>query len=257
METIHFVLWEALKVLALILLGLLVVKVVASARPAEGPAGLERSRWIKRGLYGLTLALVLLGAWFIGYDIAAEVYYWADQQSFQRNDYPQAYTNALRAVQLRPGVLRYWRALEAAKMYVGQFASAIEDRPALESLMGGSLDEGDAYQYALCLYLLGRYPDVEQATQRLIQQYPYYVAAYVLQGLTYTAQRKFPEAQQSYQDALRFGPNNQVAVEGLAHAYYLAGDRSRALAILNETATRSFSPEARRSFETLKGIYAQ
>jgi len=257
METIHFVLWEAMKVLGLTLLGLMAVKAVASLRPAAGEAGLRQQRRLKLGLHSLTLGLVLWGAWSTGYDVAAELYYWANQGNLQHNDYPKAFENALRAVQLRPGVLRYWRALVASKMYVGQFASALEDRPALESLSGGGLDEGDAYQFALCSYLLGQYPDVVQATQELIRRSPYYVASYVLQGLAYTAQRKFPEAEQSYLDALRFLPNNQVAVEGLAHAYFLAGDRARALAILNETATRPFSAEARKSFEALKSLYAQ
>jgi len=254
---IHFVLWEAMKVLALTLLALLAVKVVASLRPAGGEAGLRQLRLIKLGLYAVILGLVLWGAWITGYDVAAEVYYWADQDNLQHNDYPKAFVNALSAVRLRPGVLRYWRALVASKMYVGQFASALEDRPALQSLSGGSLDEGDAYQFALCSYLSGQYPDVVQATQELIRQSPYYVASYVLQGLAYTAQRRFPEAEQSYLDALRLFPNNQVAIEGLAHAYFLAGDRERALAILTETATRPFSPEARKSFEALKSLYAQ
>jgi tetratricopeptide (TPR) repeat protein len=256
-EMIHFMFWEALKVMALALLGLMAAKVVANLRPAVGEAGARQLRRIKLGLYSLGVALVMVGAWNAGYDIAAEVYYWANQDNLERKEFPKAYMNALRAVQLRPGVLRYWRALLTSKTYVGQFASALEDKPALESLSGGSLDEGDAYQFALCSYLLAQYSDVERATERLIQQYPYYVASYILQGLAYTAQRKFPEAERSYLDALRFLRNNQAAVEGLAHAYFLAGDRGRALAILDETATRPFSPEARKRFEALKGLYAQ
>lgn len=277
MEVIHFVFWEAMKVLALALLGLLAAKAVASLRLATEEEKAKRWRatklglflsrslfllaplavWVKVILYSFTVAMVLVGAWNTGYDFAAEVYYWANQDYLDRKEYPQAYLDALRAVQLRPGVLRYWRALLTSKMYVGQFASALEDKPALESLSGGSLDEEDAYQFALCSYFLARYADVEQATQRLIQQYPYHVGSYVLQGLAYTAQRKFPEAEQSYSDALRFQPNSQVAVEGVAHAYFLDGERGRALAILDETATRPFSPEARKRFEALKGLYAQ
>lgn len=257
MEVIHFVFWEGMKILALALLSLMAAKVVANLRPPAGETGLRQLRRIKAGFYSLTLILVMLGAWNIGHDLAAEVYYWANQDNLERKDFPKAYTNALRSVQLRPGALRYWRALVTSKTYVGQFVSALEDKPALESLSGGSLDEGDAYQFALCSYFLAQYADVEGVTQQLIEQYPYYVASYILQGLAYTAQRKFPEAEQSYLDALRFLPNNQVAVEGLAHAYFLAGDRGRALAILDETATRPFSPEARKRFEALKGLYAQ
>jgi tetratricopeptide (TPR) repeat protein len=257
MELIHFMFWEAMKVMALALLALMAAKLIASLRPATGEAGVRQLRRIKLGFYSLTLALVMVGAWNSGFDIAAELYYWASQDSLERKEFPQAYTNALRAVQLRTGVLPYWRALLTSKTYVGQFASALEDKPALESLSGGGLDEGDAYQLALCSYLLAQYPDVEQATQRLIQQYPYYVASYILQGLAYTAQRKFLEAEHSYLGALRFLPNNQAAVEGLAHAYFLSGDRGRALALLDEAATRPFSPEARKRFEDLKGLYAQ
>jgi tetratricopeptide (TPR) repeat protein len=257
MEVVHFAFWEAIKVLALALLGLLAAKVVANLRPPMSEAGSGQLRRIKAGLYLLILALVMVGAWNTAYDVAAEVYYWANQDYLDRKAYPQAYLDALRAVQLRPGVLRYWRALLTSKMYVGQFVSALEDRPALESLSGGSLDEGDAYQFALCSYFLAKYEDVERETQRLIQQSPHYVASYVLQGLAYTAQRKFHEAEQSYEDALRFQPNSQVAVEGLVHAYFLDGDRARALAVLEETATRPFSAEARKRFEALKGLYVQ
>lgn len=257
MEAIRFVFWEALKVVALALLGVLAAKVVGSLRPVREEERVKQLHWIKRGLYTLILAMVLYGAWNIGYDVAAETYNWAYQGNLERKDYFKAYVNALQAVQLRPGVLRYWRALFVSKTYLGQFRSALDDKPALEALSGGSLDEADAYRFALCSYFLAQYSDVERSTQRLIQEHPYYAAAYVLQGHAYMAERKFPEAEQSYLDALRLFPNNQAAVEGLAHACYLAGDRGRALAILDEAAKRPFSPEVRKRFEALKALYAQ
>jgi len=255
-EAIRFVFWEAIKLLGVALLSLLAVKVVKSLwldRQAED----TRLRWAKRGLYGVVLALALTGAWNIGYDFAAEMYYWTYQQSLERKDFLNAYVNAARAVELRPGVLRYWRAEVVAKTFLGQFKSALDDQPALEALSEGSLDESDAYRFALCSYFLGQYSDVERATQRLIQEHPFYAASYVLLGLAHMAKRELPEAEESFLQALRRFPNNQAAVEGLAHTYFLTGDRGRALAILNETAQRPFPPEARKRFDALKDFYVE
>jgi hypothetical protein len=46
-------------------------------------------------------------------------------------------------------------------------------------------------------------------------------------------------------------------VEGLARAFYLGGDRQRALAVLDETVKFPFPPPARERFEALKGLYDQ
>jgi len=46
-------------------------------------------------------------------------------------------------------------------------------------------------------------------------------------------------------------------VENLARAYYLGGDRQRAMAVLDETAKFPFAPPVRERFEALKGIYGQ
>jgi hypothetical protein len=46
-------------------------------------------------------------------------------------------------------------------------------------------------------------------------------------------------------------------VEGLARAYYLGGDRLRAMDVLNQTGKFPFPPPARDRFEALKGLYDQ
>jgi hypothetical protein len=56
---------------------------------------------------------------------------------------------------------------------------------------------------------------------------------------------------------LQIFPNNQAAVEGLARADYLDGNRQQALAILNDTAKFPFPPPLRQRFEALKGLYDQ
>jgi len=115
----------------------------------------------------------------------------------------------------------------------------------------------DEYQFALCSYFLGQYDQVVATTLRLIRQNPSYAAPYVLQGLTYIAEQKYPEAEQSFLAVLQIFPNNQAAVEGLARSYYLGGDRQRALGVLAETAKFPFSEPARQRFEALKGLYDQ
>jgi tetratricopeptide (TPR) repeat protein len=248
-EPIRFVFWEAVKILALAFLGLLASKAVA---------GLSLRRvWVKPALYALILGLAAGGAWYAGSDIAAEVYLWTCNSNLDRGELAKAYSNALRAVTLRPGDLHYWRALVESKVRSHQFESALEDEATLRALSGGRLDEVDEYQFTLCSYFLGQYDQVIATTLRLIRQNPSYAAPYVLQGLAYIGEKKYPEAEQSFLAVLQIFPSHQSAVEGLARAYFLAGDRQRALAILDETAKYPFPPVVRQRFEALKGLYGQ
>jgi tetratricopeptide (TPR) repeat protein len=256
-EGFRFIFWEAMKVLALAFLGLVAAKTVASMPAGESREKVQPLRLLKGVGYLAILALVLLGAWNVGYNVAAESYLWASQDNLEAKRFKEAYVNALRAVEIRPGNLECWRALVTAKIYLHQFASALEDAPALQSLNGGTLDESDAYRLAVCALLRAQYDQVITVTERLIRQNPLYAAPYILQGKAYTAQKKYPEAERSFQAVLRVFPNHQAAVEGLAHVYFLAGYRSQAVAVLDETAQRPFSPEARKHFEALRALYAQ
>ena len=249
MEVIRFIFWEGVKVLGLVFLGLVCAKSVAALAVRKG--------WIKPALYALILGLAGLGAWFVGNDVAAEVYMWSCNGNLDRGDPVKAYSNALQAVSLRPNNLSYWRALMESKIRLQQLQSVLDDEPAVRALSKGNLDEVDEYQYALCLFFLGEYDKVIATTLRLIRQNPSYVAPYVLQGLAYTAERKYPEAQQSFLAVLQIFPNNQAAVEGLARAYYLGGDRRRALAVLDDTVKFQFPPPVRERFEALKELYDQ
>jgi tetratricopeptide (TPR) repeat protein len=248
-EVIRFIFWESVKVLGLSVLGLIATKSVAALTARKG--------WIKPALYALILALAGLGAWYAGNDVAAEVYMWSSNSNLGHGDPVKAYSNALRAVNLRPNTLSYWHALMESKMRLGQFRSVLDDEPALRALGKGNLDEVDETRYALCLYSQGQYDKVVATTLLLIRQNPAYAPPYVLQGLAYTAEKKYPEAQQSFLDVLQSFPTNQAAVEGLARAYYLAGDRRRALKVLEETAKFPFAPQERERFEALKGLYDQ
>jgi tetratricopeptide (TPR) repeat protein len=248
-EFIRFVFWEAVKVIGLVFLGLVSAKAVA---------GLSmRKAWIKPVLYALILALAGVGAWEAGNDVAAEDYLWSYTSNLDRGDLAKAYFNALRAIRLRPNNLTYWRALMQAKFRLQQFQSVLDDEPTVRVLSNGDLDEEDGYQFALCWYLLDQYDKVVATTRHLIRQNPSYAAPYILQGLAYTAEKKYPEAQQSFLAVLQVFPNNQAAVEGLARAYYLGGNRQKALAVLDETVKYPFPPLLRQRFEALKGLYDQ
>ena len=249
MEVIRFIFWEAVKILGLVFLAIIAAKAVG---------GLATSRaWLKPVLYGVILGLAGLGAWNTGNDMAAEVYAWTCYNNLARGDSAQGYANAVRAVNLRPANPRYWRALMQSKMRLMQLESALDDENSLRALGGGSLDEVDEYQFALCAFFLGRYDRVTATTSTMIRRNPSYAAPYVLQGLAYTAQKKYPEAEKSYVAILQMFPNHQAAVEGLARAYYLEGDRRRALAVLGETAKFAFPQPARERIEALKGLYDQ
>jgi hypothetical protein len=57
--------------------------------------------------------------------------------------------------------------------------------------------------------------------------------------------------------ALKILSTDQAAVAGLAHAYFLEGNRTQALKILEGTSKLPFSSEAKDRFEALKGLYGQ
>jgi tetratricopeptide (TPR) repeat protein len=256
-EKIRFIFWEVMKILSLAFLGLLAAKAVATWHSSKLSEDASRNRWVKGALYSAMLALIGLGAGNVGYDVAGEAYLWASEGNVEHSQPDKAYSNALRAVQLRPGFLRYWRQLETSKVYLRQFQSALDDMPALRAVSGGVLDENDAYRFVVCYFYLGQYDKVISASDQLIQQNSQFAAPYVLQGLAYTAEQKYPDAERSFRSALQIFPNHQAAVEGLARAYFLAGERAKALAVLDETSKYAFPPEARKRFEALKGLYAQ
>jgi len=249
MEIIRFVFWEAVKIIGLVFLGLVATKAVAGLAAPKA--------WIKPALYALIMALAAVGAWEAGNDVAAQGYVWSCNSNLERGDLSKAYSNALQAVRLRPKNLSYWQTLIQVKTRLQQFQSVLDDEPAVRALSNGDLDELDEYQYALCSYFLGQYDKVVATTLRLIRQNPAYASPYVLQGLAYTAEKKYPEAQQSFLAVLQIFPNNQGAVEGLARAFYLGGNRQKALTVLDETAKFPFPPPVRQRFEALKGLYDQ
>lgn len=248
MEAIEFIFWEAIKALALALVGLLAVKAIA---------GLHLAKMARAGCYGLVLALAALGARGLGEDVAAEVAYWTGIRSLNRSDVRQAYLSSLRAVELRPADLHYWQALARAKLSGRQFQSLLDDQPAFGQLTRGPLDEDDLLRFALCRYFLQQYGQVIPMTQQLIRASPVYGEPYVLEGLAYTALEKYPEAEKDFLRALQLYPSQADAVEGLAQVYYLAGDTGKAEAVLEATAKYPFPPEARKRFAALQDLYEQ
>ena len=257
MEQVRFIFWELLKILGVAFTSLLAVKAVASLRVTEDRSLANRLVRAKPWLYAVILALVGFGAWNLGYDIAAEVYYRASLSDAQNFRLSKGYLNSLQAVVLRPGIPRYWQALESAKFSLGQWASVVDDRPAMQKVVGRDLDEVDSYRVAVGLFFLGRYDEALRITDRLVAQNRFYLPPYILQGHVLTAQRKYGEAQQAFQSALKVLPTDQIAVEGLAHAYFLEGNRQQALKVLDDTSKFPFSLEAQRRFEALKGLYGQ
>ena len=257
MDLVRFVFWTAIKVLGLAFLGLLTAKAVSALRSSGAEGSRDRLRWVRGLLYAAILALVILGARIAGTDIAAGNYARTSQQNLSRSQPAKAYENALRAVELRPDEIRYWHALANAKFALKHYASLVADQPVLLALGGGKLQEEDAYSCATAYYFLAQYDKVIPLTQQMIRENHVYAAAYVLQGYTYLAQKRYSEAEGTFLEVLQIFPTMQVAVEGLAHAHFLEGDRAAALSVLAQTSKFSFPPEARQRFEALKALYAQ
>ena len=254
MELAKFIFIACVKVLGLLFLALLASKAVgALRRPSPERRRNSLAAW---GLYAVILALVALGALTIGYDIAAETYSRASGRNFMRRETAQACANAQRAVELRPGNLRYWQTLSTMKFAEKQYASLVADTPALQSLAGGTLEEADAYRLAVSFFLLGHYAKVHPLTQTLMRENRAYAAPYVLEGYTLIAEKQFAQAAKVFLEVLQMFPSQQAAVEGLAHAHYLGANRGAALSVLEQTAQFRFPPEVRQRFEALKGLYA-
>jgi len=254
MEIVRFIFLTVLKTLGLIFLGLLAAKAVSNL--AGGQEG-KRLKWLQRGLYLLILGLAAVNAYNLGNDVAAANYAWASQTNLAQAQPGKAYANALRAVELRPGVSQYWEILADAKFAQHQFASLAADLPVFLALGAGRLSDEIGFRLASCYYLLAQYEKVIPLTEQMIKTNPWYAAPYVLQGYSRLAQRHYPESERIFLAVLQKDPNQQAAVEGLAHVYFLTGNRARALGVLAETSKFSFSPEARQRFEALKALYAQ
>ena len=257
MSEIRFVFWEVMKTVALILLALLYAKAIGGLRTGGAPDSSQRLRFVRGLLYLVLVALVAVGAMGIGDDVAAELYFTASQDNLDHSQLEQANNNALSAVRLRPGVLRYWQMLATTKLRQGQFKSLLEDQRTLQALSPGRLEESDAMRCAWALFFLGQYEQVIPLTRELIQNNRFYAAPYVLQGNTFLALKNYPEAERSFLEVLQILPGQEDAVEGLAHAHFLTGDTRQALAVLDETARHPFSPEARKRFASLKALYEQ
>jgi tetratricopeptide (TPR) repeat protein len=254
---IRFIFWEVLKTVALILLALLCAKAIGGLRAGSAPDRSERLRFVRGVLYFALLVLVAVGALGIGDDVAAELYFTASRDNLDRSQVEQAFNNALSAVRLRSGVLRYWQMLAATKLRQGQFKSLLEDQRAFRALSPDRLEESDALRFALAQFFLGQYGQVIPLTRELIQNNRLYAAPYVLQGNTFMALKNYPEAERSFLEVLQIFPGQEDAVEGLAHVHFLAGDTRQALAVLDETARHPFPPAARKRFASLKALYAQ
>lgn len=254
MELAKFILIASVKALGLLFLGLLASKAVGAL---QGSGATRRRNYAALwGLYAVILALVATGALTIGYDVAAEIYARASARDLAGRQAARAHFNAQRAVELRPGNLRYWQTLATMKFAEKQYASVVADAPALQALAGGKLEESDAYRLAVAHFLLGRFDKVHPLTQTLMRENRAYAAPYVLEGYTLMAENQFAPAAKVFLEVLRMFPSQQAAVEGLAHSLYLGGNHPAALSVLDQTAKFRFPPEVRRRFEALKGLYA-
>jgi tetratricopeptide (TPR) repeat protein len=257
MEKIQFIFWELTKVLALIFLGLLSAKAVGTLRPQEGSRGPKWLGPLRCALYAAIVVLVVAGAWIAGYDIAAESYYSSSVANLEQHELGKAYSNAFEAVQLRPGVLRYWQQLAQVKLQAHQYASVIEDEAKIKQLNGGRLPEDDAVRLAASDLVLGRYHHVILITSGLQRANPSYAVPYLLRGQAYLALKDYPNAAKTFLAVLQIVPTLSPAVEGLAQAYYLQGEPARSLAVLAETEKFAFPPDARKHFQALKELYGQ
>ena len=258
MQTSRFIVAETLLIFGLAFLGLVAAKATSGLRargPAKGSA--QRLAWVRGVLYTIILALVVLGARGLAEGMSAGIHSLTSEDDCDHMRLGRAYSNALRAVELRPGALQYWKDLSIAKFRQEQFESVLKDEPVFRALNGGNLDEEILMRLAYCHYFLGEYDRVIPLTEEVIRNNRNFAAPYVLEAMTYTAQKNFVRAEQIYLAVLQVFPSQEAAVEGLAHVHYLKGFPETAEKVLEETAKFPFPPEARKRIDALKEFYAQ
>jgi tetratricopeptide (TPR) repeat protein len=259
MDPSHFFVSVGLKAIGLAFLSLVAVKAVAGLR-LRGPAPGSRSRglaWLRGILYAAILAMVVVGAFGVGIETAAGIHGFVCDSAVAHGQPTRAYNNARRAVELRPGTLLYWQQLSRAKFMLLQFDSVLKDEPVLRKLSPDTLDEKTLLRLALSHYFLGHYDQVVLLTEQIIHGNPSFGTPYVLEAMTYVAEKRYAQAERRFRAVLRFAPTDVGAVEGLAHVRYLMGDPGGALQVLDQTSKFEFDPEARKRFEMLKEFYAQ
>lgn len=257
MEFYQFIFWEATKALALIFLSLLAAKATLPQRRRPASVAGSAANWVQYALLAVLVLAVACGAIILGNDIAAENYYWASGRDQDSSRLYQAYANALRAVNLRPGRLQYWQQLERAKFSLRQYESVLEDAPAIRSLAGGKLGEEDSLRVADCYYNLGQPEKAVGLTQWVIHEHPSYAFAYLLQGASLLALGRYADAARTFLGILRIFPTFAPAVEGLAQAYFLGGSPQAAAQVLQQTRHFQFPRAARQRFLELEKLYAQ
>jgi len=258
MYKLRLIFSESLMTIILAFLGLVAAKAVASLKERQLAGKPNHGLvWVRGGLYTVILTLVIMGARGLGVDAAAGIHGLASEDDVGNLRLDHAYANALRAVQLRPGMFVYWRDLAVAKFLQGQFDSVLKDEPVFSALRGGDLDEETTLRFAYCHFFLGQFDQVFPLTERVIRGNRFFAAPYLLEGSTYIAQKQLARAERRYLDVLQMFPVQQAAVEGLAHVHFLMGDRGSALDVLNDTVKFPFPPDARKRFDALKAFYAQ
>ena len=254
-ETFRFFIGQGMGVLALMILALLSIKgFLAYSRARRGKSGL---RWLGWGAVGVSVALAVWGAYGIGRNVAAEVSYFNGQYRYGGEEREQALENAVRAIEFRPGSIRYWKYLTSLKMSMHQFSSALEDRPAYLELGSGSIELEDRYRFASCHYFLEDYELAIAELKTLAKEYPYFPAAQVLLGVSYTAQKNYRQAEEVLLALLQRFPSHQVAVEGLARALYLQNRKEHAVQLLEQTRKVPFPPAVRKHFDELILLYGK
>lgn len=256
-EIFRFTFWEGLKVVGLVLFSLLAVRTIAAMFPSTDQFPRGKASMVRVALHGLIVLLALAGAWGAGHNISAEVSWFESQKDMEHGDIKMAFLRALRAVQLRPGNILYWRQLEQVKQALGQADSQLADLPAFEQLHPAGMDENDQYAFAVAYFLAGKYEPALRMTSALIRGNSSFASPYILQAFVLMHQRDYTNAIGTLRLLLQSTPGNETAVTVLAHVYFLQGDRAAALATLDETLKVPFPVEARSHFEELKELYGQ
>src|SRR5262249_36626751 len=150
-------------------------------------------------------------------ELAAEIYFMASRDNLAHSQPAKAYANALSAVRLRTGQVRYWQLLSTSKFVLRQYESLLEDQPALQSLGEGLLDEKDLMRFAFARFFLAQYDETVALATQLIKENRSYPAPYVLLARTYTAEKRYTDAERTLLNVLQMYPSQEEAVESLAH----------------------------------------
>ena len=155
----------------------------------------------------------------------------------KQGNLPSAESEWREAARLRPDLVEAQRALAGAAMRKNDMSALEQTATQIIRLLPSS---PDGYAMRAISYINRRlYSQAEADTQRAMQVAPGSPIAYIQLGNLRFVEKRLPEAERAYRDALDRNPDFTDALRGLLNTYLAQGQIDRAVAAANQQIAKS------------------